>query len=175
MSEFSQAGWPQVCECLSRQSSQASFFAATKSETNSHGGAVTFVSRPLKERSLFFGVHSAKSTQRKSTTHTAMPFDEYHFNMFYCTNRKLTPSQSTTTTDAPALAAVAPVRTPTPRTTFLWTKSGRRRSPSNLKLLSANRADANRVAAIAVSATDAGRCFGDGHRGCGACSARCLQ
>ena len=72
-----------------------------------------------------------------------MPFDEYHFNMFYCTNRKLTPSQSTTTTDAPALAAVAPVRTPTPRTTnpktFLWTKSGRRRSPSNLKLLSANR------------------------------------
>ena len=72
-----------------------------------------------------------------------MPFDEYHFNMFYCTNRKLTPSQSTTTTDAPVLAAVAPVRTPTPRTTnpktFLWTKSGRRRSPSNLKLLSANR------------------------------------
>ena len=72
-----------------------------------------------------------------------MPFDDYHFNMFYCTNRKLTPSQSTTTTDAPALAAVAPVRTPTPRTTnpktFLWTKSGRRRSTSNLKLLSANR------------------------------------
>ena len=44
-----------------------------------------------------------------------MPFDDYHFNKFYCTNRKLTPPQSTTTTDAPALAPVAPVRTPTPR------------------------------------------------------------
>ena len=44
---------------------------------------------------------------------------------------------------APEEEAPAPESPPTPRTThpktFLWTKSGRRRSPSNLKLLSANR------------------------------------
>ena len=50
--------------------------------------------------------------------HETMPFDDYHFNKFYCTNRKLL---SSTDGDhrAPALAPVAPVtRAPADRADF---------------------------------------------------------
>ena len=83
------------------------------------------MSRPLKERSLFFGVHWTSKVLRRVTRSLRVL-------------RSVLQRKSMASSDSQPKV-------------FLWSKSGRRRSPANLKLLSASRADATAIAPPTLS------------------------